>query len=201
MHARHHLTVALLALLVPAAAAAQAPASTVPLTLGVAPAFHVTAGFAHASWSDGALSGANGISVTASRHVVGPVRGVFDFATLSGNTLSGSGVTPARHYLAVAGIQVSPDLRAHGRLVQPEVGVGIGTLVSHPTAADSSLTRSQNAVELSAGLDVGVWGPVTLGVHYRHLSVRLQDVAEAGPTVPQTPVAAHLLSVGVGVRF
>ncbi len=194
------LAATLLALVAPAAASAQTPASDVPLSVSVSPAFHVTVGYAHAGWSDGALSGANGVAVGVSRHVVGPVRGVFDFATVSGNTLAGSGTESARHYLVGAGLAVAPELMAGGHLVQPEVGVEIGALVSDP-AADSSSTRSQNAMELSVGLDVGIHGPFTLGLHYRHAGVRLQDVAVQQPIVPSKPVTAHLLEVSLGVRF
>ncbi len=200
MSMRHHLPLALLALLVPAAATAQAPASNAPLSLSVHPAYELTVGYATAGWSDQALSRADGPALSLSRRVVGPVLGIFDLATLSGNTLSGSGVEPARHYLAIAGIAVAPELFAGGHLVRPEVGVGIGTLVSDP-AADSSATRSQNAVQVSAGLDVGVGGRFTIGVHYRHVGLRLQAVATQGPVAPSTAVGADLVEVGLGVRF
>jgi opacity protein-like surface antigen len=200
MSARHYLTFSLLAFVAPVAAAAQTPASMEPLSVSVRPAFHVTVGYAHAGWSDAALSGANGLALTASRHVAGPVRGVFDFATLSGNTLSGSGVAPARHYLVAAGFAVAPELAAGGHLVQPEVGVAIGTMVSDP-AAGSSSTRSQNAWELFAGADVGVYGPFTLGLTYRHVSLRMQDVAALGPVIASTPLSAHVFEARLGVRF
>ena len=200
MSARHFLMAAALATFAPVAVSAQTPASDVPLSLDVPPAFHVTVGFAHASWSDGALSGANGVGLTVSRHVFGPVRGVFDFATLSGNTLSGSGTEAARHYLVGAGIAVAPELTVGGHGVRPKVGAAIGTWVSDP-ASDSSSTRSQNAWELFVGFDANLYGPLTLGVRYRHVPMRLQDVAAQGPSVPHTALSAHIFQVGLGVRF
>ena len=204
MRVRRCPSVLLLALVasiaVPHAAAAQTPANNAPLSVSLPPAFQVTVGFAHAGWSDAALSTANGIAVTASRHFAGPVQVTFDFASLSGNTFAGSGVEAARHYLVNAVVAVAPRLTAKGHLVQPEVGVGIGTLATAPTA-DSLSTRSQNTWELVAGVDVGVVGPFTLGLVYRHVSVRIQDVATPGPTIPSTAVSAHVLEARVGVRF
>jgi hypothetical protein len=204
MRVRHCLTVPLLVLVVPFAvpviAAGQTPANDAPLSVSLSPAFHVTVGFAHAGWSDAALSGANGISITASRHFAGPVQVALDFASLSGNTFAGSGVERARHYLVTAVVAVAPRLTAKGRLVQPEVGVGIGALASAP-AADSLSTRSQNTWELVAGVDVGVAGPFTLGLAYRHVAVRLQDVATPGPTIPSKSVRANVVEARVGVRF
>jgi len=204
MRVRRCPTVSLLALVaslaVPHTAGAQTPANNAPLSVSLPPSFHVTVGFAHAGWSDAALSGANGISVTVSRRFAGPVQVAFDFASLSGNTLAGSGVEAARHYLVNAVVAVAPRLTARGHLVQPELGVGIGALASAP-AADSLTTRSQNTWELVAGVDVGVAGPFTLGLAYRHVSVRLQDVATPGPTIPSKSVSANVLEARVGVRF
>jgi opacity protein-like surface antigen len=204
MRVRRCMTLLLLTLVapltLPLTVGAQTPANNAPLSVSLPRSFQVTVGFAHAGWSDAALSGANGISVTASRHFAGPVQVTFDFASLSGNTLSGSGVEAARHYLVNAVVAVAPRLTADGHLVQPEVGVGIGALASAP-AADSSSTRSQNTWEIVAGVDVGVGGPFTLGLAYRHVSVRLQDVATPGPTIPSKPVSTHILEARVGVRF
>lgn len=184
----------------PTSGKAQTPANDAPLSMPVHPYFHVTVGFAHASWGDPVLSGANGISVTASRHFVGPVQVTFDFATLSGNTLSGSGAAAARHYLVNAVLAVAPELSARGHLVEPEVGVGIGAVATHP-AADSASTRSQNAWELTAGVDVGVVGPFTLGVAYRRVSVHLQDVSTTGPTIVSAWERANVVEARVGIRF
>jgi len=200
MSARNPLAAAVLAMLAPAVISAQTPASDIPLRLPVSPAFRVTVGFAHAGWSDDALSGANGVALTVSRHVFGPVRGLFDFATLSGNTLSGSGAEAARHYLAGAGVSVAPELTAGGLVVRPELGAAIGTWVSDP-AADSSSTRSQNAWEVFIGVDANVYGPLTLGLRYRRVPMRMQDVAAQGPTVPSIALRAQVFEVGLGVRF
>jgi Outer membrane protein beta-barrel domain len=207
MRVRTRLTVALPALAAfcaftgaPATSCAQTPANDAPLSLSVAPAFHVSAGLAHVGWSAAGLSGATGLSLTASRHITGPVQVTFDFATASGNTVSGSGAEAARDYLVDAALEVAPELSAAGRPVQPEVGLGIGTLVSDP-AADSSSTRSQNDWDLRLGVVVGVGGPFTVGVRYRRMSVSLQDVAASGATVPSTPMTANVVEVRLGVRF
>ncbi len=199
----HALAMALLAFALPAPAAvtAQTPESMGPPRIPATPDFHVTVGLAHASWSGATgLTGATGPAVGVTRHVVGPVRVAFDFATLSGNTLSGIGVESARHYLINAGIAVAPTFYAGERIVQPQVGIGIGTLVTDPATPTSS-TRSQNDWELVAGLDVGLTGPFTLGAGYHRMRVSLQDAAATGPSAASTAVTANVFEVRVGMRF
>lgn len=193
----------LAALLLPgtaAAAAAQTPAATPPAPLPATPAFHVTVGFAHLGWSDSRLSAATGPTLGVSRRVVGPVRIACDFASVSGNTFYGAGTDPAHHYLLEAGITVAPDLDLGGATIRPSVGAAIGSLVSD-LARSGATTRSQNSWSLSAGLDVSLFGPFTLGAAYRHVKVRLQDASVAGVNVPSTPVGADLLSARIGLRF
>lgn len=196
----HALAVSLVALALPVAAAAQTPAPAGPPRIPATPMYHVTVGLGHATWSGTGLTGATGPTVGITRHVVGPFRVAFDFASLSGNTLSGTGVESAHHYLIDAGIAAAPTFRAGERIVQPQVGLAVGTLVTDPANATSS-TRSQNNWALVAGLDVGVAGPVTLGAGYRRVSVSLQDVAATGPNAASTAVTANVFDVRVGVRF
>ncbi len=184
----------------PATAVAQTPANQAPLSLDVHPAFNVAVGFAHMSWNDRALSGADGISLVASHQLARFVRLACDFATLSGNTVSGSGVEAARHYLVHAELSVAPEISVEGHLVHPQLGAGIGTVVSDP-AADSSSTRSQNAWEILAGVDVDVVGPLTAGVQYHRVATSLQDVAAQGPQSTGSAVRAHLIEARIGVRF
>jgi len=157
-------------------------------------------GLAHATWSGTGLTGATGPTVGITRHVIGPMRVAFDFASLSGNTFSGSGVESAHHYLIDAGVTLAPTFHAGERIVQPHVGLAIGTLVTDPANATSS-TRSQNDWELVAGLDVGITGPFTVGAGYRRVRVSLQDAAATGPTAASTAVTANVFEVRVGVRF
>jgi opacity protein-like surface antigen len=196
----HALAVSLLALALPITAAAQTPVPEGPPRIPATPDFHVTVGLAHATWSGTGLTGATGPTVGITRHVIGPMRVAFDFASLSGNTFSGSGVESAHHYLIDAGVTLAPTFRAGERIVQPHLGLAIGTLVTDPANATSS-TRSQNDWELVAGLDVGITGPFTLGAGYRRVSVSLQDAAATGPTAASTAVTANVFAVRVGVRF
>lgn len=196
----HRLAVSLLALALPVGAAAQTPAPVGPPRIPATPMFHATVGLAHATWSGTGLTGATGPTVGVTRHVVGPIRVAFDFASLSGNTFSGTGVASAHHYLIDAGITVAPTFHAGARIVQPQVGIGVGTLVTDPANSTSS-TRSQNNWELVASLDVGVAGPVTLGAGYRRVRVSLQDAAATGPSAASTAVTANVFAVRVGLRF
>lgn len=171
-----------------------------PEPLPAGPNYHVTVGIEHLAWSGTGLTGATGPMITASRHVVGPVRAAFSLATASGNTIAGSGTEPARHWIVGAGFDVAPSFAVGRRALVPFAGIGIGTVVSDPDNAGDQ-TRSQNSWEWRVGLDLEVAGPMTLGAAFQGLHVWLHDAAASGGTVTAVERSANAISVRAGVRF
>lgn len=182
----------LLWLALPAAAAAQ----QAPPTLKSTPHFGVAVGVTRLVWAHDAVASATGPSLTFERRLVGPTAVSAGAATVS----AAVGSQGARHYVVDVALRLAPQLHPGAVTVTPYLGLGIGTTVTDP-ATDSLTTRSQNTWEWMAGVDAAILGPLTAGIQFRRLQVRLEALDVLPPDVSGTAVGVTWLEGHIGVRF
>jgi hypothetical protein len=171
-------------------------AQQAPTPLKSPPRSGIAVGIARLTWANDAVASATGPSLAFERRLVGPTAVSAGVATVS----AAVGTEGARHYVVDVALRLAPELRPGGLSLTPYVGLGIGTTVTDP-ATDSLTTRSQNTWEWMAGLDAAIMGPLTVGLQFRRLQVRLQNLDVPPPAVSATAIGVTWLEGHLGLRF